>query len=75
MTDSSLLLTAQITDAERQMLKRIAKSRGMTLSGLVGQIVRNEIRNSGLSSEDPEAMPDGFSLYGSTGDIKGNAVL
>ena len=45
MTDKTLMLMAQISDAERQAIKKIAKSKGMTLSGLIGQLVRTEIRN------------------------------
>lgn len=45
MTDKTLMLMAQISDAERQAIKKIAKSKGMTLSGFIGQLVRKEIRN------------------------------
>lgn len=45
MANSVLMLTAQISDAERQQLKRIAKAKGMTFSGYIAQIVRREISN------------------------------
>ncbi len=66
MTDKTLMLMAQISDAERQAIKKIAKSKGMTLSGLIGQLVRTEIRNySGLVSvthDHAGDIRDGLSL-------------
>ena len=73
MTESSLMLMAQITDAERQALKRIAKSRGMTLSGFVGQLVREVIRNSDSASK--ESVSSGTQFGRCAGDIRDSALL
>lgn len=66
MTDKTLMLMAQISDAERQAIKKIAKSKGMTLSGLIGQLVRKEIRNySGdvtVAHDHAGDIRDGFPL-------------
>ena len=72
MTETTLMLTAQISDAERQQLKRIAKSKGMTLSGLVGQMVRETIKDyssSGLSSSN------GLIPHGEAGEIRDSVLL
>lgn len=58
MTDTALMVMVQISDAERQEIKRIAKSKGMTLSGLMGQLVRSEIRNNQISSDISSHLSD-----------------
>lgn len=65
MTEKPLMLVAQITDAERSELKRIAKSKGMTLGGLVAQMVRSEIRNPSGTVVDPAI----------SGEIRGSVTL
>lgn len=35
-----------ITDSERREFKALAKSRGMTVQGLMGQLVKRELRES-----------------------------
>lgn len=53
MAESALMIMVQISNAERQEIKRIAKSRGMTLGGLMGQLVRREIINDQASPDSP----------------------
>lgn len=71
----ALMLAVQITPEERAASKEIARKMGMTYAGWMGFLIKRELKNAGFSSEDSVIMPDGFSLYGSAGDIKGNAVL
>ena len=71
----ALMLAVQITPEERAASKEIARKMGMTYAGWMGFLIKRELKNAGFSSEDSVNMPDGFSLYGSAGDIKGNAVL
>lgn len=35
-----------ITDSERQEFKALAKSRGMTVQGLIGQLIKRELREA-----------------------------
>ncbi len=35
-----------ITDSERREFKALAKSRGMTVQGLIGQLVKRELREA-----------------------------
>lgn len=62
MTDSTLMLMAQITVAERQELKRIAKSKGMTLSGYIGNVCRREIKENTVA--EPDLTPQGRDSHG-----------
>lgn len=39
-----------ITDSERREFKALAKSRGMTVQGLMGQLVKRELREASTSN-------------------------
>lgn len=64
MTDSTLMIMVQISDAERQAIKKIAKSKGMTLGGFMGQLVKRELRDNGIQPSDTSVHRDGLSLRG-----------
>lgn len=39
-----------ITDSERQEFKALAKSRGMTVQGLIGQLIKRELREASTNN-------------------------
>ena len=54
----AIMIAVQITPQEREEIKRIAKSKGMMMSGLIGQLIRCEIRNNQLPSDISSHLSD-----------------
>ena len=48
---TTTLLKASITAAERDKAKRIAKAKGMTVSGWLGMVIKEEIYSSPCGKE------------------------
>lgn len=54
--DDFILLKADITRDEKETAKRLAKSRGMTFSGFLGRLVKEEISKARDAGEFDKQM-------------------
>lgn len=81
MNKDCKLIVAQISEQEKQELKKIAKTKGMLLSGLMGALIRQEINSNkeSLQMERKSGTPSPFnspkeSHSGSELDHRGEGV-
>ena len=70
----TLMMAVQITPAEREKFRKIARSKGMMMQGLLAQLVRDTIKDSEPSSVDSDPSHSHFG-QGMVGDIRDNATL
>ncbi len=69
----TLMMAVQITPEERDEFRRIARSKGMMMQGLLAQLVRNTIRD--YSSEGITASTPPLITHGNAGDIRDGLSL
>lgn len=57
--------SVDITVSEREAFKKLAKSRGMTVQGLMAQLVRRELNNAGeIASPYSDSIRNGTPAIG-----------
>ncbi len=71
----ALMLAVQITPEERAISKEIARKMGMTYSGWLGLLVRRELRNSNIASNDSVSSAGVAFGRGTAGDIRDSSIL